>query len=115
MTCKEAQALVIPYINQELTIEELEAFIEHVKTCRECREELEIYYIAMVGVRQLDSEGDISNIKEDLERAITASIFKIRARKNFLIAKYAVLTLTFLSITLTLMLQIRIWWQNGFI
>lgn len=115
MTCKEAQALVIPYINQELTIDELEPFMEHIKTCKECREELEIYYIAMVGVRQLDTEGDISNIKEDLEKTIASSNFKVWGRKNLLIAKYAVATLAFWSTLLILIVQFRLWWENGFI
>lgn len=115
MTCKEAQAMVIPYINQELTIEETEAFLEHVKTCKECKEELEIYYIAMVGVRQLDSEGDISDIKEDLRHTLAASHFKVRAKKHFLILKYAVSTLAFWGTVLTVLVQIRLWLENGFI
>lgn len=115
MTCKEAQAMVIPYINQELTIEELEPFLEHVRMCKECREELEIYYIAIVGVRQLDSEGDISNIKEELEHTLAASHFKVRAKKHFLIFKYAVSTLAFWGIVLTVLVQFRLWLENGFI
>lgn len=115
MTCKEAQALVIPYINQQLSMDEVEAFIEHVRGCKVCQEELEIYYIAMVGVRQLDTEGDISDIKEELKKTITASLFKVKVRRNFRIVKYAVLTLSFWSTLVMLFLQFRIWWNNGFL
>ena len=42
MTCKEAEQMVMPYINDELTDRELEAFLDHVYSCRSCYEELEI-------------------------------------------------------------------------
>ena len=45
MTCKEAEQMVMPYINDELTDKELEAFLDHVYSCKACYEELEIYYI----------------------------------------------------------------------
>ena len=43
MNCQEAQRLVMPYIQDELTDRELEEFLEHVETCPACQEELEIY------------------------------------------------------------------------
>ena len=56
MTCKEAESLVMPYIKNELTDEELFEFLEHIEHCPECREELEIYFTVDVGIRQLDSK-----------------------------------------------------------
>ena len=44
MTCKEAEQMVMPYINDELTDKELSSFLEHIGTCASCYEELEIYY-----------------------------------------------------------------------
>ena len=44
MTCKEAERLVMPYINGSITDEELKEFLKHIETCEECREELEIYF-----------------------------------------------------------------------
>ena len=43
MTCREAERLVMPYINGSITDEELKAFVEHIDHCPDCREELEIY------------------------------------------------------------------------
>ena len=42
MTCREAERLVMPYINGELTDAELAEFLKHIDTCEDCREELEI-------------------------------------------------------------------------
>ena len=44
MTCQEAEKLVVPYIKDELSPMELEEFIDHIKNCPNCREELEIHY-----------------------------------------------------------------------
>jgi len=63
MTCKEVERLVMPYINDELTDEELGEFLEHMESCPDCREELEIYFTVDVGIRQLDSETGNYNIK----------------------------------------------------
>ena len=73
MTCKEAESLVMPYIKNELTDEELFEFLEHIEHCPECREELEIYFTVDVGIRQLDSETGNYNIKGALETAIEQS------------------------------------------
>lgn len=54
MTCREAERLVMPYINGELTDAELAEFLKHIDTCEDCREELEIYFTVDVGIRQLD-------------------------------------------------------------
>ena len=54
MTCMEAEKMVIPYINDQLSVTELEDFIEHIKTCENCREELEIHYMVDVGLKKLD-------------------------------------------------------------
>ena len=51
MTCREAERLVMPYINGELTDAELAEFLKHIDTCEDCREELEIYFTVDVGIR----------------------------------------------------------------
>ena len=48
MTCREAERLVMPYINGELTDAELAEFLKHIDTCEDCREELEIYFTCLL-------------------------------------------------------------------
>ena len=50
MTCQEAERLVTPYIRDELAGDELEAFLNHIDECPNCREELEIYFMVDVGL-----------------------------------------------------------------
>ena len=37
MTCREAQKLVMPYINKEISDEDLADFLKHIDSCEECR------------------------------------------------------------------------------
>lgn len=61
MTCLEFQGLMIRYINGELSYKEKEQFIEHVSTCEECKDELEIYYIILNSMKQMDEDGQLSD------------------------------------------------------
>lgn len=81
MTCKEAEQMVMPYINKELTDKELSAFLSHVHTCQECYEELEIYYTIYTGLAQLEEGGEEQNMHKLLEESLWASELHIRGRK----------------------------------
>ena len=69
MDCKTAQSLVIPYINKQLSDEDMEAFLKHIQSCKECYEELEIYYTVHFALQKLDAmeiyvgNTDTGNIK----------------------------------------------------
>ena len=113
MNCREAEALVIPYIRNQLSDEELEGFLEHIEECANCREELEIYYTVEIGIRQLDTDTGSYNIKGALEAALTASRQRLYSVKLLKIMKYAVNTLCVMSLVIIFLLQLRIWWQQG--
>ena len=113
MTCKEAERLVMPYIKDELTDEELREFLEHMGSCTDCREELEIYFTVDVGIRQLDSETGNYNIKGALEAAIEQSRQRLQVIRCIKIARYAVSTVSIMALVLTVLLQCRIWMQWG--
>ena len=115
MTCKEAESLVMPYIKNELTDEELFEFLEHIEHCPECREELEIYFTVDVGIRQLDSETGNYNIKGALETAIEQSRERLEAVRLVKIVRKAVSTLSVMALIITVLLQCRIWLQSGLI
>ena len=109
MTCREAQRLVMPYINGSITDSELEEFLKHIDSCSECREELEIYFTVDVGIRQLDEGTGTYNIKGALETALALSRQHIRTLTLFQTARYVVNTLCFWSVLAVLLLQISAW------
>lgn len=109
MTCQEAERLVMPYINNKLADEELEAFLEHIEGCENCREELEIYFTVEIGIKQLETGNGSFNIKEALETALDLSKQRLLKVRMWSIIRYVVNTLCALGTILTLMLQLRIW------
>lgn len=59
------------FINHKLNEADEKAFIEHIRSCKDCREELEIYYIMLIGMRQLD-EGE--ELTADFKKRLTDEI-----------------------------------------
>lgn len=109
MTCQEAQGLVNPYIRDELTTDEVEAFLKHIELCENCREELEIYFMVNVGLKQLDHGSGTFDIAGDLERKIEESYKKVSHMWMFRIIKYVMNTVGIISLIVTILLQFRIW------
>lgn len=106
MTCDRAQKLITPFINDELDNEELEDFINHVNTCSECYEELEVYYTLLTAMKQLDDEERISDdfklqLSTKLERAEEKIIHERFSRYR----KRSILILLAIAIGLLLSLQ----------
>ena len=83
MTCKEANQYIMPYINDEMTDKEVQAFLEHIQACRECREELEVYYTIFAGLAQLDNDKNDFDMRNLLEKAIARSKSRVRAHRQF--------------------------------
>lgn len=115
MLCKEAQRLIVPYIKEELTDEELEKFLGHVNSCPDCMEELEIYFMVEAGIRQLDSETGSYDIKGALTSALEQSGQRLRVVRLVKIVKYAVSALSVAAFLITVFLQYRIWLQKGWL
>jgi len=96
MNCKEAQRLLVPYINGNLEQKEEEEFVRHVRHCPECYEELEVYSTVFVGIRQLDGdeskvdyrtlvEDSLKNSEEDMmdEKFLSLYAFLLRTLATF--------------------------------
>lgn len=74
MKCVEAQSLITEYINDELSGERLEHFLAHVYDCEDCKEELEIYYVIMKGMKQIDNDNVLNyNFHEAFEDELEQS------------------------------------------
>lgn len=115
MDCRECQTLIHSYIRDELDDDRLEEFLTHIRSCGECQEELEIYFMVEEGLKQLDGETENFNIKESLDKILLISEQRIKNKYSILITKYAVITLAALSTLLMVLLQFRIWLQHGMV
>lgn len=82
MNCKETQSLIMSYINEQLDIEQLEKFIQHIETCNECKEELEVYYTLLTSMKQLDEDKNLSgNFHNEFIKSLHKSEERIRRAK----------------------------------
>lgn len=113
MTCREAEKLIMPFIDMKLDEEELESFLIHVSTCPDCREELEIYYTVSLGLRQLDSGAGGYDIAGALEESLDDAWIKVRTARLRRVICYAVNTLCAAGVLTLFVMQVRIWTETG--
>lgn len=78
MNCKEAQRLLVPYINGELEEKEEDEFVRHIRRCPECYEELEVYSTVFAGIRQLDGAEEVINYRTLVEDSLENSEEDVR-------------------------------------
>ena len=115
MTCVEAEKMVVPYMKDALSPTKLEDFLDHIHTCENCREELEIHYMVDVGLKKLDEADGTYDIVGDLKRKVAESYRSLRHISMFQITTYAVSTLTGMALIVMILLQLRIWNTFGFL
>ena len=108
MDCKTAQSLVIPYINDQLSDEETEDFLEHIENCKECYEELEIHFTVHYALQKLDEDDKISfNIPKMLKENLRDTKNRIHRRKIFHGVTACVVALAEILLLLTVMTQLE--------
>lgn len=84
--------MIVPFINDELPVKELELFLDHVAGCQNCMEELEIYYTLLTAMRQLDEDKSLSgDYKRELEHKLKAAQDRIVHAKYTYFRKKAIL------------------------
>lgn len=96
MNCQNAQSMVLNFINNKLDKEETKAFIEHVRDCKDCWEELEIYYVMLVGLKQLDGGEELAaDFRKKLQNEVESRYVEIeREAKRKYIAKIITILVT---------------------
>ena len=83
MNCQTAESMVTRYIEHDLSVEELEGFLDHVESCPSCYDELETYFIVHAAIQQLDevSKDSTLDFRELLEEDIRKSKHYILKKK----------------------------------
>ena len=102
MECKEIQKLFIPFIDDKLSVSDLAAFLDHMDTCKECREEYDIYYTVIMGMRYLDERQNISEVKLDSEQKLHSAADYLLKYRILLLEKYILLAVLCIGVILLL-------------
>lgn len=84
MTCLEAQSKIIAYIDHNLEKDEKTDFLTHIKNCDNCKDELNIYYTMIEGMRQLDGNLPLSkDFTEELNNRIKHELKQSKKKQEF--------------------------------
>ena len=84
MNCTEARRMVTPYVKHELDDREMEQFLDHVEHCKDCMEELDIYFTMYQALELLESgKHQEYNFSKMLKENIRDTRRRIFGRKVF--------------------------------
>lgn len=106
--CKKNLKRVLPYIHGELDNAETKEFLEHIRQCPSCKEELDLYFAIEIGLKETQQRTGLS-ISDALRERIEASYRRLRAVRTAKIMYYALNTLVITGLIIMLLLQLRIW------
>lgn len=99
MDCKETQRLMRQFLEDKLDADNARDFIMHVRSCKECMDELTIEYLISGGMQKLGTEEE-TDIQMELERRL-ASVNQIKAHRSQLKAGLFVFATMILCLFLT--------------
>lgn len=80
MDCKEAQRCIHLFLKDELEGAERK-FVEHVRSCSECMEELTIEYLLFEGIDRLENSDKI-NLQKEIEGMLDSALLRDRRMKQ---------------------------------
>jgi hypothetical protein len=79
----EAQSHIMPFINGQIPPDKQEEFVMHMNNCPKCHEELEVYYILLNGMKQLEGNEKLStNLSKDLDVKLSKLYKGAKGRRN---------------------------------
>lgn len=78
MNCKETQKYIDDFIKDKLDEEVIDEFIDHISSCKECKEELQIQYLVTEGIQRLEKSATL-----DIQRELEEKIEQTKAKRIF--------------------------------
>ena len=115
MKCIEAQQLVKPYLQKQLSDRELEQFLDHVENCPECYDELEIYFVIYEALEDSrETHGaDKYNFQEKLKQDIKNSRRYLHLRRAYRLFRYAVVLLAEVLLVFAILTGVEMMGEEG--
>ena len=87
MECKEAEKLIRKFIDDELDYKETVQFLEHIKQCENCKEELAIQFLVSEGMANLE-EGIAFDLQHELDNRMQKMEKRIERHENLRYLSY---------------------------
>ncbi len=101
MTCLEVQSKIIAYIDGNLEKDKKIEFLRHIQYCDECKEELDIYFTMIEGMKQLDQNETLTkDFSKALDKKIENELKQNRNKKGLMRSSFVVVLLVVFSCAL---------------
>ena len=81
MDCKETERMIPLFLEDNLDNQEMQEFLIHVNSCKDCREELTIQFLISVGLKRLE-DGNTFNLAGELEQKLRDAGHKMKVRSS---------------------------------
>lgn len=110
MDCKSIEKLIPKFIKNECSPKEEEAFLEHIRHCKECKEELTIQLLLEEGLSRLES-GASFDLNAELEKRLNVTNRRKKTQRRLLSAEQAAVIIDILggALILGLIVALLIW------
>ena len=77
MNCLEARKYINDFIQGNWEEEQCESFLEHMESCKDCREELRITHMIYEGLQSLEGEQEELQLEKSYQNLIEEANFFI--------------------------------------
>lgn len=104
MDCKEVQKNIAAFLNGELQGKDAERFLNHIKSCEECKEELSIQYLVREGTARLEGGGSF-DLSKDLDVLIADSYLSIKKSRR---AAWIIYSLEFVALAAVIFILVLV-------
>lgn len=94
MDCKEAQRCIHLFLTDGLDGSTERKFVEHVRSCSECMEELTVEYLLLEGINRLENADNI-NVQKELEDKLDHAMYRQKMYKQLKAGLFLVASLIF--------------------
>ena len=84
MDCKEFERLIPEFIGKKMNYAMTKRFVEHIKCCPNCREELNIRFLVGEGLVRLE-EGSAFDLQKEMRDLVSSANRKVKFHEHFLL------------------------------
>jgi hypothetical protein len=99
MDCKETQRDIPLFLKDELDAKTSQEFVKHVRSCKECAEELDIEYLLFEGINMLEN-AEIIDVERELENKLNRVTQREKLHKQLKAGLFLVISMIFCILVL---------------
>lgn len=108
MNCEEVHQHFEAFIDDEMSVNDTDEFIRHIEQCRDCYDDLEVYYMVLAATGEL-SESDLDNydLTHLLPDKLAAARKFVRRRQMIRFLMAAIVVLFFIGAVYSIFYLLR--------